>query len=105
MSFTAFGKEIMSPVARRIKCPVHYALKPGHLPFKTIPNPLFKKMNQVDLKRLGIRTWLKAKDSLGRPIINRDSYYQPEISANFAREKIYRADNPVCLTCKRCFIK
>ena len=105
MSLTAFGKEIMSVTGRRIKCPIHYALKSGCFPFKTVPNPLFKNMNQFDLKRIGVRTWIKQKDAQGRPIINRDSYYQPEISANFAREKIYRSDNPVCLKCKRCFIK
>lgn len=118
MSFVSFGKEVMSIAARRIKCPLHYALKPGRSGFVMERNPFFKNLTEADARTIRTKSgpsvlgiaksfslWVRKKDAYGRPIPNWDDYYQPEISAAFAKDNIYKLGSPVCHKCKRCVTK
>ncbi len=105
MNLLNYAKEIASAGLRKIKCPIHYVLKPGGKPFVLVRNPLLKNFTEGDARVGGFNLWIKKKDRFGRPIPNWSDYYQPEISASFAREKIFTAENPICLKCKRCFTK
>lgn len=106
----SFAQDIRG-IGHGIKCPRNYFLKPGANPFVMVPNPLMKNVSQSNCDALTrvfkkrISKWIKAKDQYGRPIQNFNSYVQPVISAALAREKIYEATNPICLTCKRCLLK
>lgn len=113
-----FGKEVMSKAARRIKCPLHFGLKPGRTGFVMERNPFFKHLKEIDAHVIRTKSgpnvaplaknfslWIKKKDQYGRPIRNPDDYYQPEISAAFARENILKLGHPICTKCRRCIIK
>lgn len=88
-----------------VKCPVHYVLKPGGYPFVMERKPSLKNIKEADAKRLGINLYRRKKDRFGRPEYNWKDYYQPEVYASFARENIYRKDNPICLKCRRCWTR
>lgn len=89
----------------KIKCPRHFLLKPGAIPFQVEPNPLMK-----DVPEWAYRKWPKLRkyqvkrDRYGNPVRNNASFYQPEISRSFAIEHIYDPKNPICtMQCKgRC---
>lgn len=97
---------------RKIKCPRHYLLKPGGTPFMMERIPALKNIKEADALALvktnpqwRIRLWRNKLGKNGRPILNEKDYYQPEISAAFARETIYELHNPICQKCLRCKIK
>jgi hypothetical protein len=88
-----------------VKCPVHYVLKPGGYPFEMEINPLLKNISPANAKAIGVQLYRRKKDKYGRYIPNWKDYYQPEVYASFARENIYRKDNPICLKCRRCWTR
>lgn len=82
---------------RKIKCPRHFLLRPGADPYqrelipnmRTVPDWAFKKWPYLRKYRI-------KRDRSGTPVMNRASYYQPEISAAFAIKHIYDPKNPIC---------
>lgn len=87
---------------RKIKCPRHYLLKPGGRPFVMQRKPSLKNIKEADLRRLGIDPWMPVKDRFGRKIQNFKDYIQPFISAAEAKLRIYKEDNHICNSCRRC---
>jgi len=94
----------MSSYLRKIKCPRHHIVKPGHNPWVITENEFVKdtKMSDADIKRFGLRRWKYKRDRYGNKIPNFKNHYQPEISAAFALECIFDQNNPICAKCKRC---
>lgn len=92
-------------VHKKIRCPRHYLLKPGHSGFVMERIPRLRFLKEADAKIFGVRIWQKKKDRFGRPIQNFGDYYQPEVSASFARETIYQPQHPICAQCRRCKLK
>jgi len=94
----------------KIKCPRNYVLKPGHQPFKVIPNPLAKNISQSNINWLNkqhgfnLKRYTYARDRFGNKIQDFRSYYQPSVSKAYVIEHIYDPKNPICtLQCKgRC---
>jgi len=87
---------------RSIKCPRHYILKPGGVPFLMERNPKLKNISVANAKSLGIILWRRKRDKFGRWIQNFKDYHQPDISAAEARLRIYDKNNPICAGCRRC---
>lgn len=90
---------------RTIRCPRHYLLRPGGQPFVMERIPALKNIKEADAKIFGLNLWRKKKDARGNYIQNFKDYYQPEISAGFAKEQIYLPFDPICMKCKRCVTK
>lgn len=90
---------------RKIKCPRHFLLRPGGNPWIMKQNPLVKDMPQWAFKKWpNLRRLVPVKDKRGNKVMNREAYYQPEISDAFAIEHVYDPKNPICkIQCKgRC---
>ncbi len=97
---------------RRIKCPRHYLLKPGHQGYFMERIPALRNIKEADAKALTkynptfkLRLWQAKKDRFGNKIKNPADYYQPEISSSMAKDQIYSAFNPICNKCRRCVTK
>lgn len=91
---------------RKIKCPRHYVLKTGGVPFVMEMDPRWRgKVSEWSAKQLGFSIYRRKKDKYGQWIQNFKDYYQPEINPNFAREKWFDMRNPICQKCKRCVTK
>lgn len=97
-------KNFMS-IKRRVYCPNYFMLKPGCEPFLMERIPALKNIKESDAKIFGIKLWKPKLDADGNKIYNRQSYYQPEISANFAKEFVYHSTDKTCMVCKRCLLK
>lgn len=96
----------LKTAVKNIKCPIHHTLKPGLPPFQAYeiePNPFTKHLSQDTCKQFNLRRWKYKRDAYGRKIPNYKNHYQPEISALYAKEKIYTPNHPVCRRCRRCF--
>lgn len=87
---------------RNIKCPRHYVLKTGGIPFVMERNPRLKNISIANAKALGIHIWRRKRDKFGNWIQNFKDYLQPDISAAEARLRIYNKTNPICAGCRRC---
>lgn len=87
---------------RMIKCPRHYILKPGGIPFVMERSPRLKNISVANAKALGIKLWRRKRDANGNWIQNFKDYHQPDISAAEARLRIYNKMNPICNKCRRC---
>ena len=87
---------------RKIKCPRNYVLKPGGQPFVMEPIQALKNINKIDAKRIGLHLFKRKLDRYGNPVQNFKDYFQPVISAAEARLRIYNANHPDCIKCKRC---
>ena len=91
---------------RKIRCPRHYVLKPGGVPFVMEPDPRWrKKISEKSAKEFGFSIYRRKKDKYGQWIQNFKDYWQPEINPNLAREKWFDMQNPICQRCKRCVLK
>jgi hypothetical protein len=91
---------------KNIKCPLHHTLKPGlppHEAYEIEPNPLSKHFTNDMCKTFGLRRWRYKRDRYGQKIPNYRNHFQPEISAMYAKERIFSAGHPVCVKCRRCF--
>lgn len=87
---------------RKIKCPRHYILKPGGIPFVMERNPRLKNISLANAKSLGIHVWRRKRDKNGNWVQNFADYHQPDITAAEARARIYVATNPICNGCRKC---
>ena len=87
---------------KKIRCPIHHVVKPGMNPYMIEPNPKTIKMPKWFLEKTGLRNWKYKRDRYGNKIPNYRNHYQPEISAFYARERIYDKDRPACKMCRRC---
>ncbi len=87
---------------RKIKCPRHYILKPGGVPFMMERIPALKNISVGNARALGIKLWRRKRDKFGKWIQNFADYYQPDITAAEARMRIYNPSDPICAGCKRC---
>lgn len=87
---------------RKIKCPRHYILKPGGVPFMMERNPKLKNISVSNAKSLGIQLWRRKRDRNGQWIQNFKDYLQPDISAAECRLRVYQATNPICNACRKC---
>lgn len=87
---------------RKIKCPRHYVLKPGGIPFIMERKPALKNISLGNARALGIHLWRPKRDHLGNKIQNFKDYLQPDIMAAEARIRIYDKFNPICNKCRRC---
>ena len=83
-------------IQRKIKCPKHFVLKPGHDPYIREINPLYRKLPKWAFKKFGISAERIKTDKHGKPLVNYTNFYQPEVSANYAVEFIYDPVNPIC---------
>jgi hypothetical protein len=100
-----YADKDLKTALKNIKCPLHHALKPGlqpHEAFMIEPDPNAKNFSKDMIQKFGLRNWRYKKDRFGRRIPNYRNHYQPEISALYAREKIYNPTNGVCVKCRRC---
>lgn len=91
---------------KNIKCPLHHTLKPGlkpHEAYEIEPDPLAKNFTDDMCKRFGLRKWKYKRNKFGQKIPNYRNHYQPEISALYAKERIYSTNHPICIRCRRCF--
>lgn len=102
----------VSSYARKIKCPRHYLLKPGHQGYFMERIPALRNIKEADAKALAkynptfkLRLWQAKKDRYGNKIKNPADYYQPEVSAAFLKETVYDYINPICQKCRRCQTK
>lgn len=88
---------------RKIKCPRHYILKRGGIPFVMERKPSLKNISEANAKSLGINLWRRKKDpKTGQYIQNFADYHQPVISAAECRLRIYEATNYICSKCRLC---
>ena len=94
---------------RKIKCPRHILLKPGHAPYMMERIPALRRIKPADAVALNkynpqwkLRLYQAKKDRYGNKILNPASYFQPDVSAALMRERVYQTDNPICRGCKRC---
>lgn len=87
---------------RKIKCPRHYVLKPGGIPFIMERIPSLKNIKPADAKIFKLNLWRKKKDSKGQYIQNFKDYIQPEILATEARLRIFQPHSHICSKCKKC---
>lgn len=87
---------------RKIKCPRHYVLKPGGIPFVMERNPRLKNISEANAKALGLMIWRRKRDADGNWIQNFKDYLQPPISAAEVKLRIYDPNNFICNQCKRC---
>jgi hypothetical protein len=91
----------MATVIRKIKCPKHFALKPGCAPFEMVPNPLLKRVSERAVREWKLRTMVPKRDKYGNKTYDRKNYYQPFVSAAWAVEHCWDPLNPICkLQCK-----
>lgn len=97
------GRELKAHF-KNIKCPVHHRVIPGRQPYLIEPNPLMKNFSDSMCKDFGLKKWQYKRDKFGNKIPDYRNHYQPEISAAYAKEKIYRPNNPICTGCRRCFV-
>ena len=87
---------------KKIKCPRHFMLINGRNPFIMERDPSLINIKEADAKVLGVRLWRRKKDAMGQWIINKDSYFQPEMSAAHIRETVYDSTVKMCQVCRRC---
>lgn len=96
----------LKTAVKNIKCPLHHVLKPG-LPYyeayQIEPNPNTKHFSNDLCEKFGLKRWRYKKDAFGNKIPNYRNHYQPEISALYAKERIYSPGHPTCRKCRRCF--
>lgn len=94
---------VQAPIfIKKVKCPQHFLLRPGAEPFVMELNPAFVRVDPVDAKRIGLKLLRRKKDINGQWIMNRASYYQPELSAAYIHEKVYNSNSLICQNCRRC---
>lgn len=102
---SVFSDKDLKTSVKNIECPLHHRIKPG-LPlyeaWEIEPNPMAKNFSDEMCQRFGLRKWKYKRDRFGNRIPNYNNHFQPEISALYAKEKIYTPDNPVCRKCRRC---
>ena len=96
-------RDIRSHV-KNIKCPLHHAVIPGRIGYKIEPNPTMKHLTNDMCQKFGLKKWRYKKDRYGKKIPDYRNHYQPDISAAYARERIYTMGHPVCRNCRRCII-
>lgn len=97
---------------RKIRCPGHYLIPPNIDIYKREPVERLKDVSKSVVEKFKIKTMRRAKDALGRPIIDWKKLYelrrqgivkQPEVTAAFAIENIYDPLSELCRMCdKRC---
>lgn len=100
-----FADKDLRTALKNIKCPLHHCLKPGLEPqeaFMLEPNPLAKGWNNSFCKEMGLKNWKYKRDMFGNKVPNFRNHFQPEISALYAKERIYSTGHPVCVKCRRC---
>ena len=115
MSIAVLGekKTIGAPYyMRKIECPAHYLIPPTIDIYKREPVIELKDISKSVIQHYKIKTWRRAKDRFGRPIIDWARLYelkrkglviQPMISASYAIENIYDPISPICRICRgRC---
>ena len=94
---------VQAPVfIKKIKCPRHFMLIKGCYPFVMERDPALRNIKEADAKALGVSLWRKKKDARGQWIINKASYFQPEMSAAHIRETVYDSSVGMCQMCRRC---
>jgi hypothetical protein len=101
-----YGDKDLKTAVKNIKCPLHHVLKPGlkaHEAFEIEPDPMAKNFTKDMLRVFKLRNWKYKRDKYGNKIPNFRNHYQPEISALYAKERIYSPGHPVCQKCRRCF--
>ena len=89
-------------IVKKIKCPRHFLLRPGCDPYVMEPIPGMQFLKDADAKLFNVKKWRRKKDARGQWIINRESFYQPEMSAAFIKETVYDSSVPMCQYCRRC---
>ncbi len=92
----------MATYIRKIKCPRHYVLKPGGIPFIMERIPSLKNIKPSDAKIFGLNLWRKKKDKNGQYIQNFKDYVQPEVSPTEMRMRVWEPSHEICMGCKRC---
>jgi len=97
-----FDDKALKAHIKNIRCPLHHKVIPGKLAFLIEPNPLAKDFSDDLCERFKLKKWKWKRDAYGRKIPDYRNHYQPEISAAYAKEKIYTPLNPTCLKCRRC---
>jgi hypothetical protein len=88
--------------ARKIKCPMHYILKPGGIPYVMERIPSLKNISEANAKALKLQLWRPKKDRFGRKILNEKDYIQPEVSASEMKMRLWNPTHPMCQRCKAC---
>lgn len=92
----------MPTYIRKIKCPRHYLLKPGGIPFVMERIPSLKNIKESDAKIFKLNLWRKKKGRDGQYIQNFKDYYQPEVYASEMKLRLFDPLHPDCVRCKRC---
>ena len=88
---------------RKIRCPGHFVIIPGKEPYLMEPVPALKNVSSWVFKDFGVKKYRARRDANGMRIRDRRSYYQPEISANYAIHHVYDPQGNLCKQCdKRC---
>lgn len=90
---------------RNIKCPRHYILKPGGIPFEMERIPALKNISEGNARVLKLKLWRRKRNRFGQWIQNFKDYFQPNISAAECRLRIYNSTNSICAKCRRCITK
>lgn len=101
-----YADKDLKTALKNIRCPLHHVLKPGlqkHEAFMLEPNPMTKNFSKSMLEKFNLKNWTYKRDKFGNKIPNFRNHYQPEISALYAKERIYSPGHPVCRACRRCF--
>jgi hypothetical protein len=102
----------MSTYIRKIKCPRHYILKPGGIPYIMEKIPSLRHVDDAKINKLNsmirergktpLKVWRPKKDKFGNKIQNFKDYINPEVSAAEMRMRIFDPLNFICNSCKRC---
>lgn len=94
---------------RKIKCPQHYVLKPGGVPYIMERIPSLRNIKEEDAAALAkntgmlkVKLWRPKKDRFGNKQQNFKDYVQPWVSAAEMRMRLWNPMNPICAQCKRC---
>lgn len=97
---------------RKVKCPRHYILKPGGVPYILEKIPSLAHVDDRKIKKLNdimrergkppLKAYRPKKDRFGNNIQNFKDYIQPEVSASEVRMRLFNPLHPDCAKCKRC---
>ena len=80
----------------KIRCPRHYVLKPGHQPYVMEVDPLLKNVSNDAAKTFKVNRMRPKRDRHGNKVVDYRNFFQPEIFAVDAIERIYDPLNPIC---------
>jgi hypothetical protein len=102
----------MATYVRKIKCPRHYVLKPGGIPYIMEKLPSLRNVDDAKIKKLNdimrergkppLKVYRPKKDKFGRNMQNFADYIQPEVSPAEMRMRVFNPTNQICDKCKRC---